>query len=122
MIVLVCGARNFRDRELLFSRLDELHAQFRLTEIIHGDSPGADALAGLWARERGIYARVFKADWQKYGKSAGAIRNDRMVHNGKPALVVAFAVGPDLKDLLERTNKARIALIKVPKRPKAPAS
>src|SRR5713226_5415646 len=104
MIVLVCGARDFHDRELLFTRMNELHAQVGITEIVRADGAGADALAGLWARQHRISDRVFKADWKKYGKQAGPIRNSRMVENGHPALVVAFAVNPDLKDLLERTN------------------
>src|SRR6267143_1569815 len=90
MVVLVCGGRAFNDRELLFGVRDDLHRKMHLSEIIHGGAAVADALAGHWAREQGIYARVFKADWEKYGNNAGPIRNARMLENGRPALVVAF--------------------------------
>ena len=116
MIVLVCGGRTFNDRELLFGALDDLHRKMRLTEIIHGDTGGADALAGRWARGRGIYERVFKADWEKYGKSAGVIRNDRMLQNGRPALVVAFPGDRATADLVARTRKAGVPLMEVPPR------
>jgi len=72
MVVLVCGARNFKDRDLLFSKLDELHAQMRLTEIVHGDQPGAEALAGLWARSRGCRS----GDSWPTGRSTARARAD----------------------------------------------
>ena len=116
MVVLVCGGRAFNDRELLFGVLDDLHRKMRLSEIIHGGAAGAEALAGRWAREHGIYARVFKADWEKYGNNAGPIRNALMLENGRPALVVAFPENRGTADMVARARKAGVALMEVPPR------
>lgn len=43
-----------------------------------------------WARSRGIPVTAFPAEWIKHGKAAGFRRNETMLHDGKPELVVAF--------------------------------
>lgn len=90
MKVLVCGSRHFNNYNLLKETLDEL----TITEIIHGAARGADTMGGRYAEERGTPCHAFPADWKKYGKSAGPIRNIQMLVEGKPDLVVAF-MGPN---------------------------
>lgn len=90
MKVLVCGGREFADADLLNHELDRLHAEHRFTQVINGVARGADALAGEWARSRGVELKEFPADWQGEGRHAALIRNERMLVEGKPDLVVAF--------------------------------
>ena len=47
--------------------------------IIHGGAKGVDSLADKYANDNGIEKKVFKADWDKYGKAAGHIRNAEMI-------------------------------------------
>ena len=47
-------------------------------EIISGGCTGADAMAEVYAKKRNIPLKVFPADWKKYGKYAGPIRNEEM--------------------------------------------
>jgi len=58
--------------------------------VIEGEAPGADTLAKEWAEEREIIIMPFPANWKKYGRSAGPIRNRQMLDEGKPDMVVAF--------------------------------
>lgn len=45
-------------------------------ELVSGGcTQGADRFAELFAREHGIRITVLNADWNKYGKAAGPIRN-----------------------------------------------
>ncbi len=61
--------------------------------IIEGGAKGADKIAGKWAQD---YAHeCYPADWDRYGKAAGPIRNGQMLTNGKPDLVIAFKDGFD---------------------------
>lgn len=89
MRVLVCGSRTFNDYELLKETLDA----YRITEIIEGGARGADTLAGRYGDETSIPVKVYPAEWDTYGKSAGPIRNGRMLREGKPEMVIAF-LGP----------------------------
>lgn len=60
--------------------------------VIHGGANGADALAEIAARKLGVRTIVFEAEWQKYGRAAGPIRNNRMITEGKPDFGLAFGL------------------------------
>ena len=70
--------------------------------IIHGGAPGADMLAAEVAQELGIPARAYPADWRKHGRAAGPIRNQLMLDDGKPDIVVAFPGGKGTADMIRR--------------------
>jgi hypothetical protein len=112
MKVLVTGGRGFSNRTLLFASLDSLHADHAFTMIIHGGASGADRLAGEWAASRCIPVEVHPADWQKYGRAAGPIRNQRMIDR-KPDMVVAFPGGRGTADMVRRVRMAGIELVVV---------
>ena len=46
--------------------------------ILSGGCRGADAIGERYAIENGYKLERFFADWNKYGKSAGPIRNEQM--------------------------------------------
>lgn len=64
--------------------------------FITGVARGADQIPiTLYQREmewKGV--EYYHAEWKKYGSRAGPIRNQRMLDEGKPDLVIAF---PDSK-------------------------
>jgi len=90
MKVLICGDRNWSDKELIKSRLQSFVLQHDNVTIIHGAASGADSLAGQAAKELGMNVLEFPADWKTYGKSAGPIRNRQMLRQGEPDFVWAF--------------------------------
>jgi hypothetical protein len=59
-------------------------------QVVHGAAKGADTIAGEIAEEMDIVVRTFPADWKKWGKAAGPIRNQEMLMEGKPDMVLAF--------------------------------
>ena len=107
MRILVCGGRDFKNYNLLKNVLDEYYKISNLT-IIHGGAKGADSLAGDWAKDHDIYLKVFPADWKQYGKSAGPKRNQKMIEEGKPDLVIAFPGGNGTADMIRRARNSDI--------------
>lgn len=109
MKVLVCGDRFWEDRGFLEATLDAL-GPFDL--LIEGEARGADTMAREWAISRGVPYKPFPANWDKYGKAAGPIRNQQMLDEGQPDLVVAFHNSLDTsrgtKDMVKRANAAGI--------------
>jgi hypothetical protein len=85
--VLVCGDRNWIE-ELPIRR--ELSKFSHGTVIIHGGASGADTIAGKVGRSLGFNVIVFPAQWGKYGRAAGPIRNTQMLDEGNPTIVLAF--------------------------------
>ena len=117
MRVLVCGGRDFADRKCFFHRIDDLDHEegvWTIDTIIHGGCKGADLLAAEWAgplpswSERILEVLEFKADWDKHGRSAGPIRNQQMLDEGKPDLVLAFAGGKGTDDMCRRAREAGV--------------
>lgn len=86
--ILVCGGRDLTNEQKVWAVLEEfIHDE---VVIIEGNAAGADHLAFRWAcREEKEYLK-FPADWKRHGKAAGAIRNQQMINEGKPDLVIAF--------------------------------
>ena len=106
---LVCGGRHYNDRRTAFQELDRVaKAEGPVSEVISGGAPGADALAVAWAQSRGVPYRVFKADWGRYGRAAGPIRNQRLLDEGQPDLVVAFPGSAGTADMVRRAKSAGV--------------
>ncbi len=115
MRVLVCGGRDFADFPMLSRVLDALHAEFAFSSLIHGGATGADQFSGRWARQCGVKVTVFPANWKQYGLAAGAKRNQQMLDEGAPALVVAFPGGAGTRDMKQRARRAGVKVIEVSK-------
>lgn len=113
MRILVCGGRKFGNWLLLRHTLESIHEMNLITAIIHGNAEGADSLAASWAYLRGIETLVFPADWRKCGPSAGPLRNQQMLDEGTPSLVVAFPGGRGTSDMVKRAHDANIRVIEV---------
>ena len=110
-VVLVTGSRYWSDRLVIYDILKELPKD---TLIIQGGARGADTLAREVAEELGLEVKTFKAEWDKYGKSAGPIRNQKMLDETHPSLVLVFHSDIEhskgTKDLVERARKTTIPI------------
>ena len=88
MRVLICGDRNWKD---YFFIRKVLSARLKPTDlVIEGGARGADTLARTAALSLKIEVMEFPAEWAKYGKAAGPIRNKKMLDVGRPDQVWAF--------------------------------
>ncbi|QOR55749.1 MAG: hypothetical protein YHS30scaffold667_45 [Phage 65_10] len=107
MRALVCGGRTFSDA----AALDRALGLLPITLLIHGGAPGADRLAGDWAHAHGVPYRVYFAEWNKHGRSAGGLRNTRMLVEGKPDVVVAFPGGYGTANMVRQARAAGVPVI-----------
>lgn len=115
MKVIVCGGRDYQDRERVFSTLDEIHAETPITMLIQGGAKGADDLAFRWGMHvKGGHMELLTvhAEWEKYGRRAGPIRNAQMLEE-KPDLVIAFPGGRGTANMIRQTLDAGVRLIEV---------
>ncbi len=94
MRVIVAGATAWTDAEAILRELSKLPPG---TTVIHGDSPGADALAGQIAAQLGFAVEAMaknKQDYARYRRAAWKSLNERMLASGAE-LVLAFH--PDIE-------------------------
>ena len=112
MRVLVCGGRDFTDRDFVHNTLCALNAKRGpIACVIHGAATGADHEGMIWAQMMGVKHAPFAADWRTHGRAAGPLRNQRMLDEGRPNLVVAFPGGKGTADMVRRARLAGLEVI-----------
>ena len=85
--------------------LDLQRDLFKFDEVVSGKARGADTFGEIWANEHGIPVKEFPADWDKFGRSAGPIRNGQMAEYGD-ALIAFLAPGSKgTKNMIEQAQK-----------------
>ena len=104
--VLVCGGRQFEDRDTLNATLDKLHQERGFTLLIAGGARGADSLAEAWAKAARVPRKIYTAYWDYPSR-----RNQRMLDERRPDLVVAFPGGRGTADMVGRARSAGIEVI-----------
>lgn len=71
----VIGSRGFEDWQFLCN----IMGGFTCSAIISGGAKGADRLAAKYAKLKNIPLVEFIPDWEAFGKSAGFIRNEKII-------------------------------------------
>lgn len=75
---LIVGSRNFTNYEYFKKKTDFFLRNHKNITIVSGGARGADTLAKKYAQEKQYKYIEFPADWEKDGKAAGFIRNEKM--------------------------------------------
>jgi YspA, cpYpsA-related SLOG family len=112
--VLVCGGREQHDEDYVGKSLDRLlasHGPFE--QLMHGGARGVDKMAGTWARKHGILEWDFLPEWHRLNAAEGEKRNQHMLADGAPDLVVAFPGGDGTSHMIERAKASGIEVIQV---------
>ena len=96
--VIIAGSRNFADEEFVHNTISDLtwHIPSEDLEIVSGGCRGVDKFAEDYAEQWDLISTVFNADWDKYGKAAGPIRNEQMARYASESnhgMLIAFPVG-----------------------------
>jgi hypothetical protein len=108
MKIIIAGSRNFNDYNLLKSSCDNLLTQFTNIEIVSGTARGADKLGERYAREKGYDIKEFPANWDKFGKRAGYIRNDEMAQYADWLIAFWDGTSKGTKHMIDLANKRGI--------------
>lgn len=129
--ILVCGSRTYSLDFVMPALLKAYAAAAGTVTIIHGDAPGADRHARDWGHVHGFDVEPYPADWDncgpecdpghrkvnrrgdEYCPTAGHRRNQRMLDEGKPDMVLAFVDKPlaeskGTADMVRRARKAGV--------------
>jgi len=80
MRTIIAGSRNVTCYQTVLKAIRKAveFSQIRPTCIISGGANGVDKLGEKFSKEFGFPLEIHKAEWDKYGKRAGYIRNEEM--------------------------------------------
>lgn len=113
MRLLVCGGRNYSNVERIAQVLGDAHLERQITVLIEGGARGADRLCREWALAHDITVQTFHADWKAFGTYAGPERNQRMLDQGRPDLLIAFPGGHGTLNMTSKARKAGVPVSEV---------
>ena len=97
MKIIIAGSRSFTDWNRLEKEVLQILTEYKkqghvltkdTVEIVSGGARGADTLAEQFAGKYNLKLKIFKADWDRLGKSAGYARNVEMANYAD--ILIAF--------------------------------
>lgn len=115
--VIIAGSREFTDYEIAERAIFEAFRNIDITgpiRIVSGHCRGVDILGERYAEKYGLKLSVFPADWKRYGRRAGYIRNSEMAEfasgDNSSADLIAFWDGKSrgTKMMIDIANKKGI--------------
>jgi hypothetical protein len=92
MRLIVAGSRDVEDYELVSNTIHSFLAKENngsLPDVVlSGTARGADRLGERWANDNGVSVKFYPADWGKYAKRAGYLRNQQMAENADALVAI----------------------------------
>lgn len=108
--VIIAGSRSFNDYEYLKKYMDFLLQNKKEVVILCGEARGADALGKRYAQERGFPVQSFPADWQRFGRAAGPLRNRQMAACADACVVFWVGGSAGSASMVAEARRAGLAL------------
>ena len=108
MRLAIVGSRTFDDYDIFLQYIEKfLQLHYGNHTVISGGAKGADRLAKIFAQTWEREYIEFPADWNKYGKQAGFIRNQQIVDAAD--MILAFWDGKSrgTKDTIDKARRAK---------------
>lgn len=96
---LIAGSRSFNNYFIFYRQLKWYLPQDAI--IVNGGADGADQLAAVYAECNGHVYEAYDAEWNKYGKQAGTIRNRELAKMVTEAIFFWDGKSPSTKELIE---------------------
>ncbi|WP_211232682.1 DUF4326 domain-containing protein [Marinobacterium litorale] len=109
---VIAGSRDFNDYALLEKEMVKyLNQVAETTEqitIISGNARGADLLGERFAQEYGLKLERYPAEWDRYGKRAGYLRNEHMANIVNHAVIFWDGISKGTKHMIDICDKKNI--------------
>lgn len=89
MKTIIAGSRTITDYAKVCSIIEEAKIDgIVITEVVSGTAKGIDQLGERWAFFNNIPVKKFPADWDKYGRVAGIMRNQQMAEYAEALIAI----------------------------------
>lgn len=99
MKTIIAGSRtitNYADVEAAV-----VASGFAITKVISGRATGVDKLGECWAERHGVPVSYYAADWERFGKRAGVLRNEEMGAVSEALVAVWDGVSRGTKHMIQ---------------------
>lgn len=115
--VIIAGTRDFNDYAFLKKNVDYflqgINPNNEEIEIVSGNARGADKLGERYAKEHNLPVKLFPANWDKYGKRAGYLRNQEMANYSDVLIAFWDEKSKGTKHMIDIAKKQGLTVIVV---------
>jgi hypothetical protein len=85
-------------------------SRFEISEVVSGGARGIDQLGERWARDSGVPIKTFEPNWDKFGRSAGMIRNVEMARYADALIAIWDGKSRGTRHMIEQAKKYGLRL------------
>lgn len=104
--LIIAGGRDFVDMQLALDSFDKFAQSISIPiAIVSGRARGADQIGEQIASDYGLRVYMFPADWEKYGRKAGPIRNQQMGEFTDQALIFWDGISTGTHNMINVMHK-----------------
>jgi hypothetical protein len=86
MRTIIAGSRTIRDITPLYEAIED--CGWTPTVVISGGARGIDSIGEWWAKQNNIIVEVYPANWSRFGRGAGKIRNAEMALKAEALIAI----------------------------------
>ena len=109
--VVVAGTRSFENWEEFKTEMNNQLKDMENIGIISGGAQGTDNMAKRYAEMRKLPFIEMPANWEKYGRAAGPIRNEAMARMATALIVFWDGESRGTLDMLTKARKFKVPYI-----------
>jgi hypothetical protein len=104
MRIIVAGSRSVLDEQVRDALARCPWVGF-VSAVVSGTAKGADEFGERWAEQHNITVVKYPADWEKYGKKAGPLRNKLMAENADGLVAVWDGESRGTRSMIELARR-----------------
>lgn len=106
MKTIIAGSREISGFDLVDRAVIE--SEFDISEVVSGTAKGIDKEGEGWASYHDIPIRRFPADWRKYGRGAGFVRNEQMADYADALIAIWDGKSSGTKHMINTARKMEL--------------
>ena len=111
MKTIVAGGRDGINAYLVEKAINA--ADWEITTLVCGMARGVDSHAYNWAKRKGVPIEEYPADWDRYKKAAGHIRNAEMADNAEALIAIWDGESPGTGGMIGVAEKKGLKVLVV---------
>jgi hypothetical protein len=111
MKTIIAGCRNIDNEILVWGVIKQ--SGIRITEVVSGGAKGVDKLGEDWANFIKVPVKLFPAQWDKYGKVAGPMRNEKMAEYADALIAIWDGKSSGTRNMINTAITNRLKIIHI---------
>lgn len=101
--IVVAGGRTYTNTGMVFICLEDIVQKDDV--IISGHAKGVDMMGEFYAQKNNLVCEIYPAEWDKYGRSAGPRRNEKMAQIADKVVVFWDFKSRGTKNMIDMAKK-----------------